>query len=127
MSNSNIPISGAYIHNNTEGIGLYNSSPVITNCRITANSNDGVYSSGSNSEPHFGDGNTAGLNRINSNLQKGIFVVDYSHPWLGITSPDDGGYNTLGDNSYYNLYALTTGPIWAQNNYWNTAPPTKTL
>jgi len=42
---------------------------------------------------------------------------------LGNNSPLNGGYNTLGENTNYNIYGLTNGVLFAVNNYWGAIPP----
>jgi len=121
--NTNIGISNNYVHNNSMGIALYNSSPTLTLNKITGNTNYGVSSSGSTSIPLYGSGGTQGKNKISGN-PVGVCAFSYSLPMLGNNSPTNGGYNTLGENTSYNIYAITSGIIYAINNYWGTIPPT---
>jgi len=122
FSSTPIGISNNYIHNNSMGIALYNSSPTLTLNKITANTNYGVSSSGSTSIPKFGNGSTQGKNKITGN-PVGVCAFSNSLPMLGNNSPINGGYNTFGENTNYNVYALTSGVIYARNNYWGSIPP----
>ena len=122
FNNTNIGISNNFIHANNMGIALYNSSPTLTQNKIADNSNYGVSSSGSTSIPKFGSSGTQGKNKITGN-GVGVCAFSYSLPMLGNNSPLNGGYNTFGENTSYNVYAITSGIIFAINNYWGNIPP----
>jgi len=122
FSSTNVGISNNYIHNNSMGIALYNSSPTLTLNKISGNSNYGISSSGSTSIPLFGNSPTQGKNKISGN-SVGVCAFSNSLPMLGNNSPLYGGYNTLGENTSYNVYAITSGIIFAINNYWGNIPP----
>ncbi len=125
FSSTNVGISNNYIHNNWMGIALYNSSPTLTLNKLTGNSNYAVSSSGSTSIPKFGVNWSQGKNKITGN-SVGVCAFSNSLPMLGNNSPLDGGYNTLDDNTNYNIYAITNGLIFAVNNYWGYPTPRKT-
>ena len=122
FSNTPIGISNNYIHDNSMGIALYNSSPTLTLNKIANNSNYGLSSSGSTAIPKFGNGSTQGKNKITGN-GVGVCAFSNSLPMLGNNSPLNGGYNTFGENTSYNVYAITSGVLFAINNYWGNVPP----
>ena len=125
FNGTNIGISNNYIHDNWMGIALYNSSPTLTQNKLTGNTNYAVSSSGATSIPKFGSSGTQGKNKITGN-SVGVCAFSSSLPMLGNNSPLNGGYNTFGENTSYNVYAITSGIIFAINNYWGNilpAPP----
>lgn len=136
--NSNI--NNSSIYGCTYGICLYNSSPTIHNNNIynnytgvylisslshldsnyIHNNTYGVYCV-SNSIPLFGNGSKSGYNTISSNIY-GICCWNNSLPVLGNNSPVIGGNNKIENpsNKGYNLYSLSSGIIYAINNWWGS-------
>jgi len=133
-------IDNSEINGCTYGICLYNSSPTIHNNNIH-NNYTGVYliSSSShldsnyvhnnaygiscvdNSHPIFGNGSKPGYNTISSNTY-GVYCWNNSLPVLGNNSPVIGGHNKIENpsNNGYNLYSLSSGVIYAINNWWGS-------
>ena len=106
------------IHNNSYGIYLISSSPLIENNYIQTNSLYGVYCTTS-SNPNFGYGSRQGLNYI-SNNSYGVFCWNNSIPMLGNNAPLNGGYNDIETNTTYNVYNMSSGSIYAIDNWWGT-------
>ncbi len=126
------------IKNCTNGIYLYDSSPNISYSNIYNNSYAGIYSISSSpylynnyiqnndygvycttsSNPSFGWGGGQGMNNITNNSY-GVFCWNNSLPMLGQSSPLNGGYNNL-VNTSWNVYNMSSGSIYAQNNWWGT-------
>ncbi len=133
-----VNISNSAIKNCTNGIYLYSSNPTIQNNNIHNNSYAGVYTISSSpklynnylqnngygvycstsSNPSFGSGSTQGDNNVTGNGY-GVFCWNNSLPMLGQSSPLNGGYDNL-VNTSWNVYNMSSGSIYAQNNWWGT-------
>ena len=118
-----------YIHNNSaDGInGQFDSSPSLFNNSIKSNSRDGYYAF-YYSSPEFGptSGQTHGDNIVSNNGANGLYVYYYGDPFLGGGAPWStrvGGYNTIANNTSYNVKAQSNSDVMARYNWWGASPP----
>jgi len=141
-----VDISNCDILNNTTyGLYLYNSSPTLSDNRISGNARGAVlyYSSnpiieqstftnstyyglacyGSASPKlHYNSGYSfGGYNTITSNGSKGIRVTGSSNPNFGNFQFSLAGFNSIYNNTGYELENTTSNTIEAQNNWWGSA------
>lgn len=137
-----------YVTQCTRGIVGNNSSPTLTNNKVTDCSDKGIYFFLNSSPklfsntvedsyygtyfywqcyPEFGpvSGSNKGENVIKSNFQN-IYGSDYSDPFLGSTDAYNnriGGYNALYSSSDYNVYMKTNSDLMAHWCWWGSNPP----
>ncbi len=134
------------IHNNsTNGIFIYNSTVInVHNNIITNNGECGLYCT-SNGKPYLWE------NIISNNGQAGVYCIINSpalfgdrrrHPgynlitqnYTGVTcglesdvrigAPDLAGYNSIHDNTGYEVSVTYDSYVMAEYNWWNRYPPT---
>ncbi|MDZ7723081.1 MAG: right-handed parallel beta-helix repeat-containing protein [candidate division KSB1 bacterium] len=114
-------ISYCYIHDNTNGINIYNSgSPLLLNNTISDNGT-GVqcFYYG---EPDFVQTGTSGLNLIKDNTgDNGIILGVYSDGRLGDAA--QAGYNTVKNSTPYDVLLLHWSSADARSCYWGAYPP----
>ena len=118
-----------YIHNNSaDGInGQFDSSPSLFKNSIKSNSSDGYYAF-YYSSPEFGPttGYTHGDNIVSNNGANGLYVYYHGDPFLGGGTPWSGfagGYNSIANNTSYNVKAQSNSDVIARNNWWGASPP----
>ncbi len=142
---ASIQISNCFIQNNSsDGIYLYNSSPLITNNSILSNGSNGIncdtysspkinnntmkwntysglrcnnFSSPAAALTYFGSGN----NVIKENQQRGINTSYNCNIYFG--SSGGGGSNSIFNNNTYEVSADYGCNVYAQYNWWGINPP----
>ena len=142
---ASIQISNCLIQNNSsDGIYLYNSSPLITNNSILSNGSHGIncdtysspkinyntvkwntysglrcnnFSSPATALTYFG----AGGNVIKENQQRGINTSYNCNVYFGSTG--GGGSNSIFNNTNYEVSADYGCNVYAQYNWWGSYPP----
>ncbi|MBK7378827.1 MAG: matrixin family metalloprotease [Ignavibacteriales bacterium] len=127
LASGNTNIEYVTFTDNNFGLWLNNSSPYFINNTITG-STKGVYCSNFSS-PHLGY-YTYGHNHITDN-DYGVYTYANSNPNLGHYDPynqsNNYGFNTIVNNTSYNLYANQYCTVVAHNNWWGSAPPNASL
>ncbi|PIS30207.1 MAG: hypothetical protein COT43_02215 [Candidatus Marinimicrobia bacterium CG08_land_8_20_14_0_20_45_22] len=138
------------INNNSTGIYGTNSSPYVYDNKISNNGTSGVefwtlsqpvfYNNSFKDNgligtafkyfcyPKFGptSGSDKGFNVVADNDVYGVYNYYYTDPFMGSTDAYNeriGGYNSIANNSGYNLYAYDNCVAYAYWNWWGAGVP----
>lgn len=122
LTNSSPTISGNIISNNNKGMHIgYNSNPILDSNQITGSANNGIFCYQNASPDIYYNGNfeVGGYNIITYNGAIGVKISASSNPKLGQADPMLGGYNSIYNNSSYEIKNETAATVYAGSNWWN--------
>ncbi len=109
-------ISDCYIHDNATGIQTSSASPVLQYNTVTGNN------TGMNFDYYSEPDANAAYNVITDNSSgNGMVLSTYTDADFG--HYPDGGYNTIDDNSSYDIYMYNNSSLMAEYCWWGEYPP----
>ena len=105
------------------GIYLRSSSAIVGNNTVTGSERDGIQAFGSGvAKMYYSVSNPlGGYNTITDNSDNGVLVAKWATPILGIQQSSNG-FNTIKNNTNFQVRNNTGTKIMAECNYWGGAP-----
>ena len=124
LYNSSPTFSNNYIQSNRNGTVLwYNCNPIFEENKFQSSQYYGLacYGSASPNLNYNSSYNFGGYNIITTNGDKGVKITGSSYPNLGEPSLSLGGFNSIMENTGYEIWNTTSSMIFACNNWWGSS------